>query len=86
MRMLLVRGEAVRTQPGLPPACKARGRPRAGARVGRAPDRTAAMREAQLSEKKGWSPVGPRPALNDNASHELQYQVDQQDYHEHSYD
>jgi hypothetical protein len=49
MRMLLVRGEAVRTQPSLPPACKAGGGPRAGARGGRAPDRTAAQRAARVT-------------------------------------
>ena len=59
------------------------GSPGAGTGGGGAPDRRAATRAAQLTEKKGRSPVGPRPALNDNASHELQYQVDQQDYHEH---
>ena len=43
------------------------------------------MPPVHLAHKKGQSSVGNRPAHEGAASDELQYQNDQQDYHEHGY-
>jgi hypothetical protein len=37
-------------------------------------------------QEKGRGLVGPGPALNDGASHDLQYQPDHNDYHHNGYD